>query len=102
MFQNLFGHPSDLWWTCLAHDWDMGVCPKPFVIKLRIRLFTFPHVPITFLHVPPWFSKRFVVISYIPIRSVSTVPQKRENLYLNHTFLYVLCRQSPGNGKIFI
>ena len=50
----------------------MGVCPKPFVIKVRIRLFTFPHVPITFLHVPPWFSKRFVSISYVPIRSVQT------------------------------
>ena len=27
------------------------------------------HVPTTLLHVPPWLSKRFVDISYVPIRS---------------------------------
>ena len=80
---------------------------------------TFPRVLITFLHVPPWFSKRFVSISYVPIRSVqtfhvlnkfvleyyvpirsvSTLPRKRENLHLKYTFLYVPCRQSRRNAK---
>ena len=57
----------------------MGVCPKPFVIKYSIRLVTFPHVPITFLHVPPWFSKRFLSISYVPIRSMQTFHDLNKN-----------------------
>ena len=68
------------------------------------------HVPTTILHVPPWLSKRFVDISYVPIRSeqpsrsfrktctqiirsytfCATLPQIRKNMYSNHTFLYVL------------
>ena len=68
------------------------------------------HVPTTFLHVPPWLSKRFMNISFVPIRSeqpsrsfrktctqiirsytfCATLPQIRKNMYSNHTFLYVL------------
>ena len=51
----------------------MGVCEIPFVILRSKVLFTFLHVLTTFLHVPPWFSKRFVSISYVPIRSVQTL-----------------------------
>ena len=80
---------------------------------------TFPRVLITFLYVPPWFSKRFVSISYVPIRSVQTfhdlnkicariirsytfrvnTPAETENLHLKYTFLYVPCRQSRRNAK---
>ena len=79
-------------------------------VVFTINFITFPHVPLTFLHVPPWLSKRFVDISYVPIRSeqplrsfrkrctqiirsytfCATLPQIRRNLYSNHTFLYVL------------
>ena len=79
-------------------------------VVFTINFITFPHVPLTFLHVPPWLSKRFVDISYVPIRSeqpsrsfrkkctqsirsytfCATLPQIRRKLYSNHTFLYVL------------
>ena len=88
----------------------MGLCPKPFVINPWLTPFTFPSVPITFSHVPPWFSKqnrgiltflyvlnnpsttseKEVLESYVPIRSDSTVSRKRTKCGLVYTFLYVL------------
>ena len=51
----------------------MGVSEKPFVILRPKFLFTFLSVLFTFLHVPPRFSKQFVSISYVPVRSVQTL-----------------------------
>ena len=58
----------------------MGVCEIPFVILRSKVLFTFLRVLFTFLHVPPWFSKQFVSISYVPIRSVQTLRSFRKNV----------------------
>ena len=90
--------------------WRLGYSVNRLYVVFTINFITFPHVPLTFLHVPPWLSKRFVDISYVPIRSeqplrsfrktctqiirsytfCATLPQIRKNMYSNHTFLYVL------------
>ena len=90
--------------------WRLGYLVSRLYVVFTINFITFPHVPHTFLHVPPWLSKRFVDISYVPIRSeqpsrsfrkkctqsirsytfCATLPQIRRKLYSNHTFLYVL------------
>ena len=90
--------------------WRLGYSVSRLYVVFTINFITFPHVPLTFLHVPPWLSKRFVDISYVPIRSeqplrssrkmctqiirsytyCATLPQIRRNLYSNHTFPYVL------------
>ena len=91
-------------------------------VVFTINFITFPHVPLTFLHVPPWLSKRSVDISYVPIRSeqplrsfrkrctqiirsytfCATLPQIRKNMYSNHTFLYVLCNPPTNSKKLVL
>ena len=56
------------------------------------------HVPTTFLHVPPWLSKRFVDISYVPIRSEQPSRSFRKTCTQIIRY-YMFCAAPPTNSK---
>ena len=82
--------------------WRLGYSVSRLYVVFTINFITFPHVPLTFLHVPPWLSKRFVDISYVPIRSEQPSRSFRKKMYSKHTFLYVLCNPPTNSKKVVL